>query len=61
MVGDLKDRSKKASGNADVRKRKAALIERIKGLDGLVKKGKATKAIVATRQQDVRFWWLSVN
>jgi hypothetical protein len=60
LVGELRDRSRKASGNAEVRKRKAALIERIKGLEGLVKKGKVEKAIVGTRQQDVRFLWPSV-
>ena len=59
LISQLRDRSKIALQNADVRKRKATLNTRILGLDNLIKKGKTTKAIVAERHQRVRvapFW-----
>lgn len=54
LISQIKDRSKIALQNADVRKRKAALNTRILGLDNLIKKGKTTKAIITERRHNVR-------
>ena len=54
-VPSLKDRALVAQKNADIRKRKQALLADVGRLHPLIKKGKAvTKQIVAGRQDRVR-------
>lgn len=52
-VAHIRERAKVALKNADIRKRKAKLHERIAGLDALAKKGKVTKALLQQRREQV--------
>lgn len=51
QVANIRERAKIALKNADIRKRKARLHERIAGLDALAKKGKVSKAMLEQRRE----------
>jgi hypothetical protein len=54
-VPTIRDRAQVALANADIRKRKAALLADVANLKTLVKQGKVTKEQALERQQRVRF------
>lgn len=49
----LKDRALVAQKNADIRKRKQALLAEITQLKTIIKKGKVTQEMVVARQERV--------
>lgn len=52
-VPQLKDRALVAQKNADIRKRKQALLAEVPQLKTIVKKGKVTQEMVVARQERV--------
>lgn len=55
-VPQLKDRALVAQKNADIRKRKQALLAEVPQLKTIVKKGKVTQEMVVARQERVRLF-----
>lgn len=53
-VPQLKDRALVAQKNADIRKRKQALLAEIPQLKSVIKKGKVTQEMVVARQERIR-------